>query len=108
MVDTSHLLTLSRSSERSGQRIHGTYCHFGLEISACFLHRGKVFVALVSHGTGMLTGIGAGARLATLGLVLMVKTAVLMAEAEVGLLELNFLDLLVLALLLVLMLLIGR
>lgn len=56
----------------------------------------------------MLTGIGAGARLATLGLVLMVKTAVLMAEAEVGLLELNFLDLLVLALLLVLMLLIGR
>lgn len=83
------------------------YRDLGFKISARFLHRREVFLALVSHDTGMLTATGAGAMLVAFGLVLLVKMTVLMAEGEVGLLELNLLDLLLLALMLLVVLLIG-
>lgn len=98
---------------RLGLGFGETYNHLGLKISARFLHRGQVVLALVSHGTRMLTAVGAGAILTAVGLVLAVKMTVLIAEAEIVLLKLDLLDLLdllllALVLMLMLVLLIGR
>lgn len=90
-----------------GLEVGATYCHLGLEFRACFLHRGQIFITLVSHDTGMLTAIGAGA-LTAFDLLLVVDDVMRVAKVELGLLDLDLLELLLLALMLLLVLLKGR